>query len=196
MRPNRSACGQSIGHPYYPLDTARVRCFGGSSNRWLLELGDNHVGAKLRPLDAIDFEERDWIPNSGWPFPKAHLDPYYSRAQVTCQVGPYAYEADDWEDSQRTPRLPFLNGRVRTAMFQCVSRDVFVQYYREDIRRSQNVSAYLHGTAIEIEATETNQRVSAVRVTCLNHKIFRVSAKLFILALGGIENTPVDFAIQ
>lgn len=69
--------GDSVGHPYYPLDTARVRHFGGSSHKWLLDLGGNQLGARLRPMSTIDFEKRDWVPYSGWPFDKAHLHPYY-----------------------------------------------------------------------------------------------------------------------
>ncbi|WP_454062759.1 GMC oxidoreductase [Candidatus Nitrospira salsa] len=183
------ACGKSVGHPYYPLETTRARCFGGSSHRWLLELGENRIGARLRPLDTVDFEKRDWIPYSGWPFPKTHLDSYYSRAQVTCQIGPYTYEADDWEDPQRTPRLPFLNSRIRTTMFQCVPRDVFINHYREKIQRSENITTYLHSIVENIETNDETQRVSSLRVRVLGKKSFWVSSKIFVLALGGIE-TP------
>ena len=79
--------GEISGHPYYPLDTARARQFGGSSARWLLELGRGQLGGRLRPLDSIDFEERDWVPYSGWPFDRPHLDPYYIQAQRICKAG-------------------------------------------------------------------------------------------------------------
>lgn len=183
------AWGENIGLPYYPLDTARSRCFGGSPYRWLLEIGDNRIGARLRPLDEIDFEERDWIPYSGWPFNKAHLDPYYERAQVICQSGPFTYKVEDWENPESTPRLPLLNGRVTTAMFHLIPRDAFVRDYVDELRRAENVSTYLHATVVEVETAETAQSVSRLRVTGLHRKTFWVSAKLFILALGGIE-TP------
>lgn len=54
--------GENIGHPYFTLDSARARYFGGSTNRWHIAIGDNCVGARMRPLDEIDFEERDWVP--------------------------------------------------------------------------------------------------------------------------------------
>jgi choline dehydrogenase-like flavoprotein len=76
--------GENVGHPYYPLDTARGRQFGGSSSRWLLELGEGRIGGRLHPLSQIDFDQRDWVPYSGWPFDKTHLDPYYERAQSVC----------------------------------------------------------------------------------------------------------------
>jgi choline dehydrogenase-like flavoprotein len=80
--------GENIGHPYYELDTARARFFGGTSHYWHIPLGDDCLGVRLRPLDEIDFEEREWIPHSGWPFDKTHLDPFYDRAQSICQLGP------------------------------------------------------------------------------------------------------------
>ena len=30
--------------------------------------GSSTIGRFCRPLDAIDFEQRDWVPHSGWPF--------------------------------------------------------------------------------------------------------------------------------
>jgi glycine/D-amino acid oxidase-like deaminating enzyme len=47
-------CGENIGLPYYPLDTTRVRAFGGTSHRWHVELGENRLGVRLRALDEID----------------------------------------------------------------------------------------------------------------------------------------------
>ena len=50
--------GESVGIPYFPLQVARLRYFGGTTNHW---------GGVCRPFVAKDFEPREWIPNSGWP---------------------------------------------------------------------------------------------------------------------------------
>ncbi|MDL2121674.1 MAG: GMC family oxidoreductase [Deltaproteobacteria bacterium] len=181
--------GENIGHPYYPLDTARARFFGGTSHYWTIALGDNRLGVRLRPLDEIDFEEREWVPYSGWPFGRSHLDPFYERAQSICQIGPFTYNVEDWEDPVKTPRLPFVNDRVKTTIFQFGSRDLFFSEYRDEITRADNITTYLHANVVEVEATETAQTVTRLRVACLQGNKFWVSAKLFILAVGGIE-TP------
>jgi hypothetical protein len=31
-------------------------------------------------LGEIDFERRDWVPESGWPFGRRELEPFYERA--------------------------------------------------------------------------------------------------------------------
>ena len=186
----QSLCGgENVGHPYFPLDTARSRNFGGSSYRWLAELGDGRVGARLRPLDAIDFEAREWLPYSGWPFDKKQMDPFYERAQAVCQVGPYTYDVEDWEEPGRTPRLPLHRDRVKTVMFQLCSRDVFGTRHQEDIRHASNITTYLHATAVEVETARYPDVVSGIRVACLNGKGFRAHATWYVLALGGIE-TP------
>jgi hypothetical protein len=179
--------GENIGHPYFPLDTARACGFGGTSNKWSVPIGDNRLGVRLRPLDPIDFEERDWIPYSGWPFPKALLDPFYERAHTICQIGPYTYEVDDWKDPKKAPPFPFVSSRVKTTIFQFGPRDIFYKEYREEITRERNIITYLHANAIDIETTETAQTVTRLRVACPGGKKFWVSAKLFILAMGAIE---------
>ena len=92
------AVGENIGHPYFSLDTAHFRCLGGTSTRWDIATGNNNFGARMRPLDTIDFEERDWVPYSGWPFPKSHLDPFYQRAQKICKIEPPSFSVEDWEE--------------------------------------------------------------------------------------------------
>src|SRR3954468_4916258 len=57
--------GRSVGRPYLPLDVCRWRCLGGTTNHW---------GGWCLPQEPIDFER-------GWPFGRAELDPFYSRAQ-------------------------------------------------------------------------------------------------------------------
>ncbi len=58
---------------YLPLESSRLRYLGGSSNHW---------GGWCRPLDAIDFEARDWLPHSGWPFARTRSKPYFAACAV------------------------------------------------------------------------------------------------------------------
>jgi choline dehydrogenase-like flavoprotein len=77
------AAGESVGLPYYPLQTARLRCLGGTSAHW---------GGWCRPLDDNDFTTRSWVPHSGWPFGAAELSSYYDEAHRLCQLGPMSYD--------------------------------------------------------------------------------------------------------
>jgi choline dehydrogenase-like flavoprotein len=186
----QSLCqGENVGYPYFPLYTARARYFGGTSNRWSIPAGNDCLGARMRPLDDIDFEERYWLPYSGWPFSKSALDPYYERAQSICKIKPSTYEVADWEDPDKASHLPFTRDRVNTVIFKIGCRDPFINEYPEEIRRSSNISTCLHANVVDIETDETSKMVTRLRVATLQGTRFWVSAKLFVLAAGGIE-TP------
>src|ERR1700730_10848589 len=51
--------GVSAVERFASLDMYRRRVFGGASVIW---------GGRCIPYDAIDFEKRDYVPESGWPF--------------------------------------------------------------------------------------------------------------------------------
>ena len=169
------------------LCESRCRQFGGAANLWLDRTGENHHSVRLLPLDKIDFEKRDWLPYSGWPFEKSHLDPFYERAQYLCRLRPFAYDAEDWEDEQN-PRLPFAGNRITTTMYQFGPRNVFTREFRSEINRSSNITTYLNTNVVEIETNDTARTITRVRVACLEGNKFWVAGKVFILATGGIEN--------
>jgi choline dehydrogenase-like flavoprotein len=165
----------------------RNRCFGGNSRYWAININPQQQGLRLCPLDEVDFEKRDWLPHSGWPFDRNHLLPFYERAQKVFQAGPFAYQGEDWAD-QESPLLP-LGDQLTTKMFQFGPGKAFYQEYRDQISRASNITTYLHANAMELETDETAQTVTRVRVGCLDGNQFWVSARIVILAAGGVEST-------
>jgi choline dehydrogenase-like flavoprotein len=113
--------------------------------------------------------------------------PFYERAQGILQLGPFDYEPEAWETNERS-RLPSLNGPVTTKIVQFSPPTRFGQVYRDEIVHAENIRTYLNANAIEIETTRNTQVATHVRLACLQGPKFSVSAKLFILATGGIEN--------
>lgn len=183
----QSLCnGESVGNLFGSLNDQRRLQFGGTANCWKIRLGENQIGVRYVPLDNIDFEKRDWLPYSGWPFEKSHLDEFYERAQVVCKLGSFAYDAEFWQDA-KTPQLPFTN-HVNNSVFQFGPRAVFTHEYREELKQARDVTVYLNANLIEIETEETAQTVTRLRVASLSGKEFWVRAKIFVLAAGGIEN--------
>jgi len=169
--------GENIGVPYWPLDESRLRYFGGSTNHW---------GGWCWPLDEIDFETRDWVTHSGWPFRKSHIESFYERARIICKLGPFDYDVENWE-SEKVPRLGLILDRVITKIIQ-IRPISFGQMYRDNIARAKNISVYLHANVLEIETNDAAKNVIRLRIACLEGKKFWVDAKVFILATGGIEN--------
>jgi len=176
--------GENIGTAYYPLKEAGARYFGGSTNLW---------GGWSRPLDEIDFEHRPWMSYSGWPFTKAELDPYYERAQKACKLGPFEYDFAYWKDALdqlQYQQLSFSEDQLVTYLWQIIppTHLRFGKAYRAELEQAKNINTYLHANVVEVETNDTSQAVTRLRIANLEGKKFWVSAKVFILAVGGIEN--------
>ena len=182
-RPQRLNLGQSVGYPIHLPHQSRVRAFGGTSRHWFSP-GDETWAA--RPLDQVDFEVRPGIRYSGWPFDRAHLDPYYAHAQVLCGLGPFDYDPGRWTDPARTPVLPLPSGPVETTVFQHGTAD-FDGYYQELVR-APNVTLLLHASVVELATGQDPGRVDRVELRRDDGSRSFVRARLVVLAAGGIDN--------
>jgi choline dehydrogenase-like flavoprotein len=184
------ALGESIGQPYFQLDDGRPRCLGGSSYNWVLPVADGRIGIQGRPLDPIDFEERSWVPYSGWPFDRDHLAPFYRRAQPICGVRPDLGEEKDGNEDAGQEHLPFAGDTVKSVRYQLFpARDMFLDQHRREIAAAPNVTVFLNATVLEVETTTAGDNVERLLVATDDQKRVRAVAKTYVLALGGIE-TP------
>ena len=89
--------GPVVGLPYFPLDTPRLRYFGGTTNHW---------AGVCRPFDAADFEQREWVPFSGWPMGIGELQPYELRAEELVQLTSDRWATEEWVSQDRYEPLP------------------------------------------------------------------------------------------
>ncbi len=172
------AAGETTGVPYFPLEISRMRYLGGSTNHW---------GGWCTPLHEIDFEQRSWVPNSGWPFDREALLPYYQRAQSWCQLGPFRYRAEQWEDENRS--FPDLDpSKLEAPCWQFSPPTRFGEAYRKELEASQRVRVLLHGHVTALEAYSDGSAVSGAQITTLEGRRGAVRARIFVAACGGIEN--------
>lgn len=168
--------GENAGLPYHRLDVTRLRFLGGSTNHW---------AGGCAPLEPIDFEKRDWVPHSGWPFGRAELDPFYARAHEICRLGPFAYDSDRFE-ARVGRRLP-PGERIVPKVFR-TRPTRFGTQFRPDLENAANVRVYHHANVVEIVPADGVRRVDRLRVACLDGPALEVRARVFVLAAGGIEN--------
>ena len=82
--------GSVIGLTYPPLEAARARYFGGTTNMWT---------GWCKPLDPIDLRPRPWLGIAGWPIAREELQPFYVRAQQVVEAGPYRYDLAQWVEA-------------------------------------------------------------------------------------------------
>jgi choline dehydrogenase-like flavoprotein len=186
--------GEITGLPYYPLSEARTRRFGGSLDRW---------GGYCAPLDPIVFQERPWVPHSGWPISREDLDPYYAAANSFLQIGAFRYDPEYWEEKingyrQFLRESPQIANRViqfSNSPFQ--DSDIPAEDAREAVRlgekcrtqllEAENITVITHANVTSIQTPPSASTVSGLQVRCLNGTALQVQATRYVLACGGIE---------
>ena len=172
--------GANIGEDYYPLETSRLRLFGGTAAIW---------GGRCAELDPIDFEKRDYLPHSGWPFPKSDLDPYYETAFASLGLKRPG-EGRLWSEVGR-PQPEFDPKKLDTDLWVFDENgERFTNLSRDGL---EETDILLGATVTEIEVSEQGE-VIALTATALNGKSIRVVARAFVVAAGAIESARILMA--
>lgn len=183
--------GTHAGDHYAELDAGRMRFLGGGTNHW---------GGWCRPLDSQDFEKRDWVPYSGWPFTQEALAPYYPRAQALVEAGPWIYDKGDSIASSKAPMLRLGPGGIYTSWFQFskMRGDVlptrFGTRYEAEIKSAANVKPLLNVNVTGIRLSPDARRVERLEAATLDGKRFTVRPRHVVLATGGMENARLLLA--
>jgi len=183
--------GTFTGAEYAGLRKTRHRQAGGTAHTWNTPV-DGDPGAKYVPLDSLDFEPRPATGEIGWPFDRAHLEPYYERAQTVCGLGPFAYEAERWCEERPTFSIPDRCLHRSVYQFGLASR--FTDCHEWGPGDSENIVLLYHATACSLDMADNGRSAVAVEAATLAGNRFRVRARLFIVAAGGIENARLLLA--
>ncbi|MDH5398999.1 MAG: FAD-dependent oxidoreductase, partial [Cyclobacteriaceae bacterium] len=178
--------GKITGQRYFPLQSSRMHFFGGTTAHW---------AGFCSTYDPIDFKERPWVKDSGWPFPFEAIEGYYERAMALVDIRPYPFDASFWENKERVfERIPFDKDKIWTKMWQFSPPTRFGQKYRDEIIHARDIFLYTHTNLVEIETGESGREVSKVIVANLAGKRFEVKAKHYVLACGAIQNARMLLA--
>jgi choline dehydrogenase-like flavoprotein len=160
------------------LRASRLRFFGGSTNHW---------AGWCRPLDALDFEPRPWVPHSGWPFRRETLEPWYRRAAETCEIPPFGDEPPLPAEGPRAA-YPLDARRVATRRFHISPPTRFGERYRREIVEAPNIRLFLDANAVALHADPPVARLDRIAVRAGDGRAFTVRPRGAVLATGGIEN--------
>ena len=183
--------GTQSGYPYLKLEASRLRYLGGSTNHW---------GGWCRPLSEIDFETREWMPHSGWPFARKEIAPYFKRAQSLVEAGPFVYDhGTKWTKSAGTP-VRLGEGGVYTSWFQFSKmRGSFLpthfgKRYADDLKRIAHLSTYFHANVTGLRLAADAASLDHLDVATLSGNRFTVRPKITVLACGAMENARLLLA--
>jgi len=166
--------GENVGYPYYDLEDARLRFFGGTTAIW---------GGRCAELDAIDFEKRDWLPWSGWPFGKETLAPWYAQARAELQLPTPPIVGDD------AVQVGFDRRVAELVYWQFDDRaDRFGYAANQDLIHHPRLRVLLHATVTDLQLDRSIAALDYLRIAALNGRQGEVRARTYVLAAGGLEN--------
>lgn len=180
--------GQTTGQPYYPLTASRLHHFGGTTGLW---------GGQCSPLDGIDFVEREWVENSGWPIKRSDLDEFYARAHQLLGLGPYNYRVADWRRANSgLVELLEPNDSVESKLWRFVPPSLlnFNKNFRSVVVGSKNVTLYTYANATKVLVNDTATSATGIAVTNHAGRSHVVKARHYVLGCCAIQNARLLLA--
>ncbi len=181
---------ESVGAPrVMNQDVIRYRILGGTSHIWT---------GRCAPFDKIDFQQRSWIPYSGWPITLDSLENYLQRAGENLRIGPNCYDERLWEQFKVQCPTPLLDEKLVRPQFWQFSKEHNYSSepvrFRNQIPDAPNIHFLLHANVTHINTNEAGNRVESVEVSTLERKRAQIKAKALLLCCGGIENARLLLA--
>ena len=170
-----------------PLEENRLRMWGGTTTVW---------GGRCIPFDAIDFEERSWVPASGWPVGLDELKEYIARANELSEAGKADFDARSvFPEKQAEILRGFDDEDFATWPLERWSIPTdYSKRYRTDLEVASNVRVFMHSHAIHLQVDPGGTRVERVVAACKPERSFQIHAKQTVLACGALENARLLLA--
>jgi choline dehydrogenase-like flavoprotein len=161
-----------------PMDQAVCRAFGGTSRTW---------GGRCVAFDDIDFEERSYVPHSGWPISHHELSGWYRKATqyLLCGTGTFTSPSD----------LDLGNDASCNALERWSVQPRLAATYQSRIQSSRAVTICLNSTVVDLDFARSDQAVQNVVVASANGLV-RIKSRQVVVAAGGVETTRLLLAIQ
>lgn len=172
--------GESVGQKYFKLHRARRRHLGGSTNCW---------AGLCTPLRPVDFTHRPWIPHSGWPITHIDLARHYDEAREILEIGAFHPQLDVERASGEVMSGPGLKiPHFEPAYFQLSKPVRLGERWRDELRALKSARVMYNVNVTHLQLNPTGQRLDHVTCQVFDGPQFKVSARRFVLACGGIEN--------
>jgi choline dehydrogenase-like flavoprotein len=172
---------QLDGHAYFMPDGNRLRYFGGSSNHW---------GRQIMPIEPNVFSRSHLDIDGEWPFSYSELQPYYKKAYT--DLGFPGYDEKGFLSNEFTLHArEWMNFKPKTLnnAFRRLAKTDLPVRFKKIASEAKNITVLLNANLVDISMTKDGQRISACHLKDLKTKApGKVTARLFILACGGLEN--------
>lgn len=170
-----------------PLEENRLRMWGGTTTVW---------GGRCVPFDSIDFEERSWVPFSGWPVSIGEISPFIDKASQISEAGSAAFDARKvFPDKQHEIIQGFdCESIVSWPMERWSVPTDYSKKYHSLLSKAENIRILMHAHGIKLVEDRQVQAIDYVEAACSPKQVFKVRAKKYVLACGALENVRLMLA--
>lgn len=174
-------------HRHGPLTRYRQRSLGGTTVVW---------GGRCAPFDDIDFQHRSYVPHSGWPISRKELEPYYQRAHDYLELGHFAYSTGGACTQNLKQLIPGLQAPDVSDEFlwRFSPPTNFAKRYSAKLKAQPNLTLFLHANCLKLVTNKEGNIVLYAETSSLLLNKFKVYARVFVLAAGGLEVTRLLLA--
>jgi choline dehydrogenase-like flavoprotein len=188
---NAGVIDSAHGYREETLREGRCRRFGGTANLWNHQIrGEPARYVRYLPLDEIDFETRDWVPESGWPFARQAIEPFYEHAQQICGIKSFDCPPEILEAETKNERL-WQTEKIESIVSQFGLAEIFVEHYRRELVRDHRVAIILRATLLHFQMDALSRVITSGQVGTPDGRKFWIRARTFVLAAGGLENSRI-----
>jgi choline dehydrogenase-like flavoprotein len=170
-----------------PLEENRLRMWGGTTTVW---------GGRCVPFDPIDFQNRPWVPNSGWPIGPEDVASFMEPACTLSEAGIAEFDARKvFPNTQSEIIHGFDNQELVSWPLErwSVPTD-YCKRYRADLDGASNVRVLLHAHAVHLQLSPEGKTLSQVDAACSPGQIFHVRARRTVIGCGALENARLLLA--
>jgi hypothetical protein len=157
---------KTIGDPYFELDVARLRYFGGSTNHW---------AGLCRTFEHEDFARGYLGEEYKWPINFNDLDRHFIEACKILEI------SNKFKDKKN------IDLDVESIEFKYSPPVRFKDKYFNSIVSNPLIHVFLNSNLVDV--SHLGKRITSIKVESYNGNKAIISSKDFIFAMGGIENS-------
>ena len=157
---------KTVGDPYYELDVARLRYFGGTTNHW---------SGLCRTFEREDFNRGYLGDKYKWPIAFEELDQYRVEACEILEI------PSDFQDA------PPSESDIESISFYYSPPVIFGTKYFDKLVGNPLVHVFLNSNLVDV--AYSGERLTSIKIASYNGGSSSVISRNFVFAMGGIENS-------
>ena len=169
-----------ISEGIHVKEWSRERILGGASTTW---------AGLSSPLDPLDFEPRPWLSRSSWPIDRGELERDYQAAAERYRFPKLAAFGQEGfaklrSDGELAPSWNMLDEKIFLAAAE--PQNFGAEW--STVCEQEGTDLWLDATLLELTLEAGDRGVRAARLRTRGGKEHKLTARIFVLAAGGIEN--------